>query len=133
MLEEWPPKDRTIRSWKHGELECSVVKGGWALCGYVKVPRGHPDAKAKSYDDVAGVKVHGGLTWMEKCPGGGRWFGFDTGHAGDWIGIEGYEMPGRIWTVEDVEKETNELAAQFEKRGVVHKVKKGIRSMKGNT
>jgi hypothetical protein len=110
---EWPPKDSTVRNWKAHGLDCAVARG-MSLCGYVRVPEGHP-AERKHYDDVE-VDVHGGLTFRCKAKEGGSWFGFDTGHAGDWIGLSGVEMPGRIWTEGDVAAETERLAEQLAKR-----------------
>lgn len=113
---EWPPKERTVRNWTAHGLKCAVAKGGASYCGYVLVPESHPDER-KHYDDVE-VDVHGGLTFRCKAKEGGSWFGFDTAHAGDWIGYAGtdVEMPGRIWTEEDVARETEQLAEQLAKR-----------------
>jgi hypothetical protein len=110
---EWPPRGRTARSWTAHGLLCAVVHGPSSYCGYVLVPDGHPDER-KHYDDVE-VSVHGDLTFRCKAIGGGSWFGFDCGHAGDWVGFAGtgIESPGRIWTAEDVAEETERLAEQL--------------------
>lgn len=118
---EWPPKDALVKEWTYKGLKCAICHGTAALCGYVHVPENHPDAN-KWYDDV-GVSVHGGLTFRCKALDGGAWFGFDTGHCGDWMGMvlpdgHSFEIPGRIWTVEDMEKETEKLADQFAKMPV---------------
>ena len=80
---------RIEREWAHVGLTCAVVQAreGMHRCGYVRVPPGHP-YHGKSYDDVADVSVHGGLTFAEGEPcthddGVGWWFGFDCAHAGD--------------------------------------------------
>jgi hypothetical protein len=55
------------------------------LCGYVKVPLGHPGIeKASSFD------VHGGVTWKAdhfpgEPPGNCHVLGFDCAHAGDYV------------------------------------------------
>lgn len=116
---EWPPKDALIKEWVHKGLKCAICHGNLSLCGYAHVPENHPDA-GKQCEDVD-VNVHGGLTFRCKALDGGAWFGFDTNHCGDWMGVtlpngEGFEEPGRIWTAEDVEKETTQLADQFADR-----------------
>jgi len=113
---EWPPKESTIRNWEAHGLKCAVAMGTTSYCGYVHVPEGHADER-KHYDDV-NVEIHGGLTFRCKAKEGGSWFGFDTAHAGDWIGFAGsdLEMPGRIWTEEDVAQETEHLAQQLSER-----------------
>ena len=116
LAREWPPKERVVRDWVAHGLRCVIAHGGVSLCGYVLVPDGHPDER-KGYDDVD-VDVHGGLTFRCKAAGGGSWFGFDCAHGGDWFGIAetGFEMPGRIWTEDDVAIETEHLAQQFSER-----------------
>lgn len=74
------------------------LQGNW--CGYVAVNPGHP-YHGKSYDEVPGVAVHGGLTYSAPCfedeaieravchvpepgqPGDVWWFGWDCGHYMD--------------------------------------------------
>jgi hypothetical protein len=86
---------------KATDLDCLMHRsplGAW--CGYVGVPAGHPYFQ-KEYDDVSGIKVHGGLTYSAFCqdtddesqgvchvPEPGRphkvwWFGFDCAHGFD--------------------------------------------------
>ena len=120
--QEWPIPDRTVKRWTVHGLKCAVCKGGFSLCGYVHVPAGHPAADM-GYDDVD-IRVHGGLTFRCRATDGGSWFGFDTGHAGDWLSISipdkpelGIEMPGRIWTADDVADETEKLAKQLREMG----------------
>lgn len=64
------------------------------LCGYVKVPKGHP-CYGKDYD-LVDVDCHGGVTYarmhgngkqqgqLDKYFSKGFWIGFDYAHAGDW-------------------------------------------------
>ena len=69
------------------------------LCGYVKVPKGHP-YYGKDYDSMD-IDCHGGLTYatmhtgdpdiritkknnFEKYFSKGFWIGFDYAHSGDW-------------------------------------------------
>jgi hypothetical protein len=109
---EWPPPKNVLSRFTAHGLECAVAMG-YTLCGYVRVPPGHPCAD-QHYDAVE-VDVHGGLTFRCKAIGGGAWFGFDTGHAGDWIPMPPVvgDVPGKIWDAEDVQKETEELARQL--------------------
>ncbi len=53
-----------------------VETGLGHLCGYLKVPDGHPWL-GLSYSDID-CCVHGGLTFKED-----NWVGFDCAHAGD--------------------------------------------------
>lgn len=118
---KWPRPDHTVKTWEACGLKCAICRGGVALCGYVRVPVGHP-AYGKYYDDpeLNGIRVHGGITFCQKSPDG-FWFGFDCGHFGDWWGVteNGYssEHTGRIWTVEDVAKETEKFARQLAEMG----------------
>ena len=82
---------------------CMIRRGtdfGGFWCGYVGIPKSHPD-HGKGYDDTeTGPRVHGGLTFADKCSHGDEataichvvepgedddvwWFGFDCGHAWD--------------------------------------------------
>lgn len=85
---------------------------GFNWCGYVGLPPSHPDFE-KEYDDIE-VKVHGGLTFGEKCnghichnPNNGDpddlyWVGFDCAHAGDL-------SPGTEWLIKIVRPERPEI------------------------
>ena len=112
--DDWPPPNHVVATWEAHGFTCMVARGMVALCGYVKVPVGHPSERLW-YDDVP-VQVHGGLTFRTRVKGG-SWFGFDCGHFGDWWGIiengHGTEHPGNIWTVDDVKAEVERLAKQF--------------------
>lgn len=55
------------------------------LCGYVRMPQGHPWFEA-DYKDLGDVECHGGLTFSgEILRHPGHWIGFDCAHAGDFI------------------------------------------------
>jgi hypothetical protein len=110
---EWPPKGKVIKEWEVYGMKCAVAWGTLSMCGYVCVPKTHPNAN-NVYDDVR-VDVHGGLTYNHRALDGGMWFGFDTAHYMDWISYPSPvgEHPGKIWTVEDMVKETTYLAAQL--------------------
>ena len=113
---EWPPEDQTARRWTFEGFECAVSRGALSLCGYVAVMPGHP-WHGKLINQVK-VVIHGGLTFCCKGIAGRWWFGFNTGHEGDWIqmsdrhGKPTIDIPGRIWTVADLSVETQKLATQ---------------------
>jgi hypothetical protein len=113
---EWPRPGHAALEWEAHGLSCAIKNGYVALCGYVKVPDGHP-CERLWYDDVK-VDVHGGLTFRCKVKDG-SWFGFDCGHFGDWWGYaekgHAFENPGKIWTIDDVKAETERLAEQLAK------------------
>lgn len=78
-------------------LLCLVVRNPrfGTLCGYVRVPAGHPLFGADLYGeegnpvaDEIHEAAHGGITWTDERvpnrePDGGYWFGFDCAHAFD--------------------------------------------------
>ena len=80
----------------HAGYPCVLQRaplGHW--CGYVGIPKDHPDYD-KDYDDMDGINIHWGLTYAERCNGiichktddsedDRYWFGFDCAHAGDVI------------------------------------------------
>jgi hypothetical protein len=97
---EWQCEPDKVQ-WIEHNLDCLMTRGphgGW--CGYVGVPEDHP-AFGKGYDEdeLAGIGVHGGLTYAGESyglpesdichvPAPGRpevlwWLGFDCAHAGD--------------------------------------------------
>jgi len=65
-------------------LQCMILRGStYHLCGYVRVPAGHPwDGLTDPYIESG---VHGGLTYKgeRNGEGGGWWVGFDASHSGD--------------------------------------------------
>ena len=96
----------------HRNWHCMVRKipfGNWN--GYVLIPHGHWINDAfRSYDALSReVEVHGGITYW-----GRDGVGFDTMHDGDEMVMpDGFVIPGRKWTRDDVEKETRTLADQL--------------------
>ncbi len=72
-----------------------VRRGGLpcVLCGYVGVPRGHPDYGASMEILEDELAVHGGVTWADGVHDGDGWqwawagdvwwIGFDCGHYDD--------------------------------------------------
>lgn len=112
----------------HAGFSCFMLRndmGHW--CGYVGVPSSHP-AYMKSYDDVD-VRVHGGLTYADKCndvichvpepgmPDDVWWLGFDTAHSGDLSPMMTrfrFKDYGDIYRdVNYTRKETEQLAEQL--------------------
>jgi hypothetical protein len=81
--------DDLIRKGEHAGYRWEVVVNHFGcLCGYARVPRGHP-WHGVAYDDVD-ASVHGGLTFGghdvdcgKEEDGEGYWVGFDCAHAGD--------------------------------------------------
>lgn len=83
--------------WRSHGLPCLIVRAerGGNLCGYVGVPPGHP-WHGKEWSEI-GARVHGGLTYSERCwkdgpichvpqpgePDDVWWVGFDCAHAWD--------------------------------------------------
>ena len=76
----------------HAGVRCVIKRtpSGGHLCGYVAIPRGHPDyCKINTDDESSGhYRVHGGITYAEKTlppiyDTGLWWIGFDCAHAGD--------------------------------------------------
>ena len=106
--------------------------GFW--CGYVGIPSNHPYHK-KSYNDIDGLDVHGGLTYSSLCdndpikgichiPKEGQpdelyWLGFDCGHCDDlapWSLVnfpEHHHEVEHYWTLEEVKQECAKLARQL--------------------
>jgi hypothetical protein len=97
---EWDDEPDRIE-WRVDDFPCLIVRGPHgALCGYVAVAPGHP-YHGKDYGE-ADVRVHGGITYADKCQAGGHichvakpgepddvwWIGFDCSHSGDFSGIE---------------------------------------------
>jgi hypothetical protein len=75
--------------------DCTIIRNGLgSLCGYVRVPDGHP-WHGKHYDDID-AKVHGGLTFSGKLRADmdGWWIGFDCAHSGDLVPAMSLTFPG---------------------------------------
>ncbi len=92
MIKAWENEPDRVEFEYYG-YDCILNRndlGAW--CGYVAVPKSHPDYH-KDYCEVP-VDVHGELTYANKCEGKIRhidkttnywWFGFDCAHSGDLI------------------------------------------------
>ena len=96
------------------------------LCGYVRVPAGHPWHGVASEFDIDAT-CHGGVTYTrdykpggpEPDPDGGWWVGFDCAHSGDFTPATaaylGREFPmghETYRTINYVKHEVEQLAAQ---------------------
>jgi hypothetical protein len=100
-----------------------------SLCGYVGVDREHP-LFGVHYDDTPDLYVHGGLTFSGNFPDKEEWFfGFDCGHAGDYVpglfvayeqlGLptEQFIVPGDTYRdIDYVREEVKDLAKQLSNR-----------------
>lgn len=103
------------------------------LCGYVRVPRGHPlHGAALLAHTVARLQVHGGVTSAGRLRGRrfkrGYWLGFDCGHYYDVVPVmeKTFPMASTLFakfyprrayrTVQYVRTECAELAEQIAKR-----------------
>lgn len=120
------------KEWTQKGLKCKIIRNPHLgiLCGYVAVPSGHPDW-GKEEEEID-VDVHGGLTFAKQGGLDPRWenknfwwFGFDCGHAFDFIPGIFARLPPELkkrepeeheWTVEEVFSETNKLAKQLYQR-----------------
>lgn len=79
------------------------------LCGYVAVPPSHPLHGKSWIDDDLDLSAHGGLNFSGECegdichvPNPGEpdnvwWFGFDGGHAFDYIPAMAEQMPNSTY------------------------------------
>lgn len=120
------------KQWEDPEtkLPCLIHRGPTgALCGYVGVPI-ESHLAGRDYNDL-GVRVHGGLTFANKCaphsdnPEHGIchvvpddeevfWFGFDCNHSGDSDLLDsGWGDPANYKCLRYVEYETTQLAKQI--------------------
>lgn len=80
---------------EHCGYRCIVLVNAACLrCGYVGVPKSHPDYKKDYMDIEEKYDVHGGLTfsdWIENiwiAPDDLWYFGFDCGHFYDMHAVE---------------------------------------------
>ena len=87
-------------------------KATLTYCGYVQLPKDHPDY-LKSYFDLGTIiKVHGGLTFSNF----GK-FGFDCFHYNDISPTLGsISKNSHYWKFEEVEEEIKKMVDQFEER-----------------
>lgn len=124
------------KEWEAHGFRCQVLDSPFSgYNGYVAVSRDHP-YHGESYWDFD-VSVHGGVTFAKFGNNEERdgeilwpdpelyWIGFDTAHLGDWVGYAP-ERGGRRWSVEDVAKETEQLAKQLRQIANGEKIKRDI-------
>lgn len=125
-------KGNREKEWKHDGLDCHIMKviyesGTFHRCGYVTIPEGH-NCFGIGYDDIP-VEVHGGLTYSEYHDDRKKYtVGFDTAHAGDRSSNE-HDRDGHFWTLEEMIKETNELAESLNKVTLQQIVEEKLRWM----
>lgn len=109
-------KSITEKKWQSHGFKCKVIFVRRShRCGYVGIPKGHV-AYDKDYDDLP-IEVHGGLTYGQIGEDGLNWFGFDCAHLGDKTkdDFPSLEENEHFWTLEEVVKETEQMAQQFSK------------------
>ena len=113
-------------TWEAGKYTCHIrqVPGLGILCGYIGLPKDHPDF-GKHYNELmAGYEVHGGLTFSyHSMPSINDnrdkwWIGFDCAHFSDFIPkIPETCEPVSTWKdVGFVKKEIDALISQARKR-----------------
>jgi len=115
-----------LKEWEASDLKCRIITSGWdSPNGYVGIPRNHPYWGKNTFEIEAIGDIHGGLTFGRRGSNESElypnpdlwWYGFDTHHVGrgDWTP---FNPSGKMWTVNEVEKETVKLAKAFaEKEG----------------
>jgi hypothetical protein len=145
-----PTQAPVQKEWIFAGLNCAITRVGeyGHLCGYVRVPPGHPLHGKGHMDDprVDALSAHGGVNFSEIEPcthddGTGWWFGFDCAHAQDarrdpdsppnelfgvgeaYLGrIDAFERQGHYWTLPDVVAEVEFLAIQLVAEQVIDAV-----------
>jgi hypothetical protein len=110
------------RSWGYRGYTCFLIRqratGVW--CGYVELRPGNP-LFGKEEEDLAGVRVHGGITGVFQREGGWA-IGFDAGHAGDLAPnrIEPWLLTHDMrnyWSAERMVAQANAIVDQIEDEG----------------
>lgn len=112
-----------MRTWQSHGFNCLArISAGGVPCGYVGLPKCHPDF-GKHYDDIHDVKVHGGLTFAGYWEDQNDWLwyvGFDCGHFMDmdYEPLLGYTFlhPRLNKSLSYVQEETERLAEQMARR-----------------
>lgn len=96
---EWM-KEPDLLVFEHRGLLCAVRRNLHlgTLCGYVRVPEGHPwHGAADMNSPLSRVHVHGGITFADHGDDDNGWYlGFDCGHFGDAI-PRGYNLGHGIY------------------------------------
>ena len=112
-----------MTTWESHGFKCLArISNGGIPCGYVGLPRDHPDFE-KHYDDIHDIEVHGGLTFANYWEDQNDllWYvGFDCGHAQDMdyepaLGYNWLHMRGNK-SLSYVQEETERLAEQMANR-----------------
>lgn len=109
--------DNIIWEGKIKDFECFIrkVPESNLLCGYIKLPKNHPDYDNYFSRGTVDKFVHGGIT----CQEGDGVYGFDSCHPslGDYnhYGAQRCKNPKK-WTVDDVKKELERLVKFFDDR-----------------
>ena len=91
--EHWEPgpwdvePDEMTWGTSSGHLGYARRNGCGAWCGYVVIPRGHPDESTKMQNCITNYKAHGGITWVGSTQldseSGKTMLGFDCSQTGD--------------------------------------------------
>jgi hypothetical protein len=102
--EPWKAEPNYVKWTDHATgYRCMITRVDFtgALCGYVRVPKGHPFYRRKYSGRIERlVQVHGGVTFSgrpTRWTGGklrGHWFGFDCAHAWDFMPYMGLPYMG---------------------------------------
>jgi len=110
------------RSWRYRGYSCFLIrqKANGVWCGYIELLPGNP-LFGKDEEDLAGVRVHGGITGVFRREGGWA-IGFDAGHAGDLSPnrIEPWLLTSDLrnyWTAERMVAQANAIVDQIEDEG----------------
>ncbi len=95
-----------------------ILSYGSHPCAYVQLPESHPYYGQTDYDAIP-VDCHGGLTYAafglhpEKYKKDGFWVGWDYLHWGDFADYGKVKMPGKQWTVKEIQAEVESVVQQL--------------------
>ncbi len=108
-----------------------------AWCGYITLPKSHPDFEnSDDYDSIDDIYVHGGFTFSDS----NGTFGFDCCHFGDIVPnlfalhklmnlkVKSPDFPQqyKYWTLDDIKDELESVAKQFKDRDNIDDVSEDI-------
>ncbi len=107
----------------HNGIDCRIVRinildgpnrdhhfGGY-LCGYIKVPMGHPFYSVEEYFYID-LDVHGGVTYNRIHPDNFLWVGFDCAHSSDVCpSIE--KLQNTLPELMNIQRKTEEMKKKF--------------------
>lgn len=97
----------------------AIVSLGSHPCAYVEVPEGHPYRRA--YLDGS-VRCHGGVTYFRPYAPPAMtaeqkikslWIGWDYAHIGDYLELPDTALPGKRYTLEEIQQEVRDVIAQL--------------------